>query len=195
MDVPIIEVLRPISYRPQMKHDDISLVRLSKPIPLSTNLYHAICLPLPNSSLPIHRVTVAGWGRTNFLDRSTPNLLQETTLHVVNISQCEASYREHSWFDRLFAGGFGDTKLCATWRGSVARDACVGDSGGPAVAYDVKHDRYRLIGVVSSGVKCAMQQFPGIYTRVEKYIDWILANKDQTNTTTSTVVLKLDSLD
>ena len=57
-----------------------------------------------------------------------------------------------------------DKVFCAG-RGYV--DACQGDSGGPAVING------KLAGIVSTGVDCGSVFFPGIYTRVHKYLDWI----------------------
>lgn len=48
-----------------------------------------------------------------------------------------------------------------------ARDACQGDSGGPLVAN--KH----LVGIVSWGEGCGHNIYPGVYTRVSEYSDWI----------------------
>lgn len=46
-------------------------------------------------------------------------------------------------------------------------DACHGDSGGPGVINGT------LAGVVSFGIGCGDSRFPGVYTRVDKYYDWI----------------------
>lgn len=41
------------------------------------------------------------------------------------------------------------------------------DSGGPAVCNG------ELQGIVSWGIGCALQGYPGIYTKVCNYVDWI----------------------
>lgn len=50
-----------------------------------------------------------------------------------------------------------------------------GDSGGPLQIKAPDEDIAKVVGVVSFGVSCA-SFWPGIYTRVAYYLDWIESN-------------------
>lgn len=55
----------------------------------------------------------------------------------------------------------------------------LGDSGGPLMALRQERQNpfFYLAGIVSFGPSpCGMEGWPGVYTRVNRYIDWILAN-------------------
>ena len=77
-----------------------------------------------------------------------------------------------------------DEALSIDWRYNILNDnmlpfyfqgrgAANGDSGGPAVMYD--GSEYVLVGVSSWGA-FPKDQKPTVYTKVSKYIDWILKN-------------------
>ena len=52
------------------------------------------------------------------------------------------------------------------------RDSCTGDSGGPLV-HCTGQAHCVLVGVASWGVGCAESRYPGVYTRLDKFTNWI----------------------
>jgi len=111
---------------------------------------------------------VTGWGATEFRG-PTDNHLQQGLISVVTNEECKEKFKQFNNVD------IGDTKLCARDRNDKV-DACQGDSGGPLVVFkrgDDRKFRHYLIGVVSFGYRCAVKGFPGVYTRVTEFDDWI----------------------
>lgn len=69
--------------------------------------------------------------------------------------------------------------MCPGWT-TGRKDACHGDSGGPLMYGKTESSNVRnyQIGVVSYGFRCAEAGYPGVYTRVTNFIDWIKRNMD-----------------
>lgn len=61
------------------------------------------------------------------------------------------------------------TQICAG--GEKDKDSCQGDSGGPLMHY--VNSYWELVGIVSYGRKCGLEDWPGIYTLVSAYETWI----------------------
>ena len=56
------------------------------------------------------------------------------------------------------------------------RDSCSGDSGGPIVSREFADDPWYQVGLVSYGTsKCGTGE-PGVYTKIQGYINWIGEN-------------------
>ncbi|KAJ8985967.1 hypothetical protein NQ317_010725 [Molorchus minor] len=71
-----------------------------------------------------------------------------------------------------------ENQLCANGR---KEDACKGDSGGPLsnATLDLDEElRNFQIGIVSfaSTMTCGVEELPPIYTRIDKYLMWIMDN-------------------
>ncbi|KAM0734720.1 Trypsin-7 [Formica fusca] len=145
--------------------NDIALLRLNERVPLSDTI-RPICLPslLDNDYVGVNAIA-SGWG-TLKEDGKPSCLLQEVEVPVMSLQAC----RNTSYSPRMIS----DNMLCAGYL-EGKKDSCQGDSGGPLVA-EREDKKYELIGVVSWGNGCARPGYPGVYTRVTRYMDWILKN-------------------
>merc|ERR1711937_399572 len=67
-------------------------------------------------------------------------------------------------------GEITDAMMCAGDTSDGGEDACQGDSGGPL--YDKNADT--LVGVTSWGIGCALEDYPGVYSRIsDQWESWI----------------------
>lgn len=109
---------------------------------------------------------MTGWGATELGPRSMT--LLQAKLPLVSNEQCKETYKRIStiWHKQMCAGG------------QSMVDSCLGDSGGPLQAPGIyRGNTIRTIqyGIVSYGLRqCGTAGFPGIYTKVSYYMDWIL---------------------
>jgi secreted trypsin-like serine protease len=172
---------------PQFNQDtgenDIALVHLNEP----ARSQAVPILLASNRELesPPVRAVVTGWGsmrdlqkikptEAGLFDLATqsivrpqdvlPNRLMQAELPLVAIDRCNGSYKG---IDRIID----ERSLCAG-SGEGGKDTCQGDSGGPMVVH-TSRDRWVQIGIVSWGRGCAFKDYPGVYTRVSAFGDWI----------------------
>ncbi|XP_061394672.1 proclotting enzyme-like [Musca vetustissima] len=144
-------------------YNDIAILVLDKPVRKSKYVI-PVCLPRagrmpPKDRLPGRRGTVVGWGTTYYGGKESTSQRQ-AELPIWRNEDCDRSYFQP----------INENFLCAGYSdGGV--DACQGDSGGPLMMrYD---SRWLQLGVVSFGNKCGEPGYPGVYTRVSEYLDWI----------------------
>nr|XP_034834241.1 CLIP domain-containing serine protease 14D-like [Maniola hyperantus] len=148
---------------------DIALLRLNESIIFRNNVA-PICLPvyseLRNNILGGKKATVAGWGSTETENQSTK--LLKVDIPILTDDVCGSYYRRFD--ENMIVNSF-----CA---GELMKDSCGGDSGGPLMMETEFGNSIRLVqfGVVSFGPTQCGSRFPGVYTDVRKYMDWILDN-------------------
>ena len=110
-------------------------------------------------------VTVAGWGAT--IEGGVPaDMLQEVTVQVTDMNKCRQVYRSLAGVD-LVSG-----IMCAGFD-KGGKDACQGDSGGGLLVQDPVTSQWTQVGIVSAGIGCARRDIPGLYTRLDNYVNWI----------------------
>lgn len=89
-------------------------------------------------------------------------------------SECKTQYKKQGKL--ISENQFSDVVLCAGVL-EGGQDSCQGDSGGPLMQPifepSISSFTYYQIGVVSYGIGCARTNTPGVYTRVQHFVDWI----------------------
>ena len=67
--------------------------------------------------------------------------------------------------------------MCA---GEAGHDSCQGDSGGPLICEQPNAglDSSTMVqcGIVSWGIGCGDPEYPGVYTELGYFLDWIEEN-------------------
>ncbi|XP_025321689.1 complement factor I isoform X1 [Canis lupus baileyi] len=142
--------------------NDIALIELRKRSnQKECSLPHSIPACVPWSSYlfqPNDRCTVSGWGREK--DNQKVYVLKWGDVKLID--NCSKFYPGRYFEKEMVCAGTDD--------GSI--DACKGDSGGPLVCKDINNVTY-VWGVVSWGENCGNPEYPGVYTKVANYFDWI----------------------
>ncbi|MBM3669001.1 MAG: trypsin-like serine protease [Actinobacteria bacterium] len=164
-EYPVIRTIIHPSYDSRRYTADLALIELGRPITPGAAIG---VIPLPTSPDPASwpavgtPAKVTGWGATSFGGGAVTDL-REATVQVL-VGPTGGTCGDYG------TGYDVRATICAgVPQGGI--DTCQGDSGGPFVI-DVAGVP-TLAGVTSIGNDCGQATFPGIYTRVTTYLDWI----------------------
>ncbi|XP_037622921.1 trypsin-3-like [Sebastes umbrosus] len=148
-------VIRHYQYQHWTFNNDIMLLKLDRPA-IINDMVQLASLPDLNSPplADFARCTVSGWGVTSLNSFKLSSVLRSVDVDIFN--KC--------WYYYYFR--ITDNMICAGSR-LGGKDSCQGDSGGPLICNG------RLEGVVSWGIGCAYAYYPGVYTKVRNYLDWM----------------------
>ncbi|XP_031417211.1 hyaluronan-binding protein 2-like [Clupea harengus] len=147
---------------PDALHNDVALLKLKGSkgqCARETRFVKTACLPtgpLADST----ECSISGWGKTE-TEHSSSQLLT-AKVRLISQQRCTAP--------NVYGARLDDSMICA---GSMqgGTDSCQGDSGGPLVCE--KNGTHYVYGVVSWGDSCGVENKPGVYARVNHFIDWI----------------------
>uniref|UniRef100_A0A8C8E9E7 Peptidase S1 domain-containing protein n=1 Tax=Otus sunia TaxID=257818 RepID=A0A8C8E9E7_9STRI len=150
------------SFNKTTMDSDIALLQLAEP--LEFNPYVGpVCLPAKEEAVQPSRVcVVTGWGGRKLHQLEVPILVFDT---------CQSYYINlpSRVTQRMICAGF-----------PLEEDSFVlvqGDSGGPLVCPSEDNSGfYTLHGITSWGLGCGGKSYPGVYTNVGVFVDWINTN-------------------
>ncbi|ODM87006.1 Trypsin-1, partial [Orchesella cincta] len=141
--------------------NDIAIIALSSPLQYSSHVQN-ISLPRVKEKFHGH-ATVTGWGRIKEKG-DTSDILRKVKIEIVKADKCKKVYKkvrmtvtddiDVRW--RIGARFLSGDK----WRSS-------GESEGGNKGISV------LCGIISHGHGCGRADYPGIYTRMSHYVEWI----------------------
>lgn len=157
-EVQVAELIPHPDYNTLNSRNDIAIFRLASPLVFNQNVSAA---NIPPSGFETELTLKAiGWGTTTE-GGSIPDPLQEVNVPFHTDGECRALYTLVSYIYKEM--------ICA---GEDGHDSCQGDSGGPLTSTDAD-GKTTLVGITSFGVGCARPRYPGVYTEVSYYSDWI----------------------
>jgi secreted trypsin-like serine protease len=123
---------------------------------------------LDQSAIDNVTATVMGWGgRVGYEPNDGPtsdfpDVLHQVDLQLMTNQQCQSTLGEGY---RITNG-----MICA-YVDTGGKGSCQGDSGGPLIINT--NEGWQQVGIVSWGIGCAAQGYPGVYTRTANFIGWI----------------------
>ncbi|XP_017039559.1 trypsin 5G1 [Drosophila ficusphila] len=139
-------------------NNDVALLKVREPFTLREDV-QPVKLPFPGLSVLPRTFLVGGWGTLNENSSDSSTTLLGTFVEAIDQRRCRRLYSRLNRF-------ISNNMLCAA---SAGRDHCYGDSGAPLVHAGTS------FGIVSFAHGCANPHFPGVYTRLSKYVDWIFS--------------------
>jgi len=161
----VAEIISHPNYNSNTMNNDIALIRLEDPIEFSNNVQPVSLVCDQQVQLGVEDVGqtswITGWGE----DEGTAN--NPNQLQVVDVPITETSN---------YGGNQIDADMIMAGYSNGGYDSCQGDSGGPMVVLATDDETYLQVGVVSWGYGCAEAGYPGVYTRVSYFLDWICTN-------------------
>lgn len=137
--------------------NDIALIQTTTPLS-TTPLPYSADMSGPRAGTALQ---VFGMGTTSYGGALSQTLQLGNVLDLIGTTGACGAYGQ--WYH--------DTNQLCAGLANGGVDSCQGDSGGPLTAQSTAGRN--VVGVVSFGYECGHPGYPGVYTRVARYADWI----------------------
>ncbi|XP_034656587.1 trypsin alpha [Drosophila subobscura] len=144
----VAKVYTPKAYSSRTLHTDVAVLKLKTPLTGPKIATIELCNSSWNAG---DLIKVSGWGLVSERSKSVSAQVRSVDVALIPRKSCMSQYK--------LRGTITNTMFCASVPG--VKDACEGDSGGPA-AY-----QGQLCGIVSWGIGCGRRNSPGVYTSVK----------------------------
>ncbi|NXW31169.1 OVCH2 protein, partial [Phaetusa simplex] len=154
------------SFNKTTMDSDIALLQLAEPLEFN-DYVRPVCLPAEEEAVQPSRVcVVTGWG-AHEEDREKGKKLHQLEVPILVLDMCQSYYIN-------LPSKVTQQMICAGFPLEEGRDSCTGDSGGPLVCPSEDNSGfYTLHGITSWGMGCGRKSYPGVYTNVGVFVDWI----------------------
>ncbi|EOB01926.1 Ovochymase-2, partial [Anas platyrhynchos] len=154
------------SFNKTTMDSDIALLQLAKPLEFN-HYVRPVCLPAKDEVIqPSTVCIVTGWG-THEEDREKSKKLRQLEVPILVLDRCQTYYIN-------LPSKVTQRMICAGFPLEEGKDSCTGDSGGPLVCPSEDDSRfYTLHGITSWGSGCGRKSYPGVYTNIAFFVDWI----------------------
>ncbi|XKL66669.1 hypothetical protein PGB90_010089 [Kerria lacca] len=169
--VRIKQIIRHPDFQISNFKNDIAILKLDTQVRFDTPHIQPACLPSSEKRNYTGLMgTVTGWGRTGE-SKPPSNEMRKVEVPIISIEDC----RKNSGY---VPTRITDDMMCAGYN-SGQKDSCQGDSGGPLQIPGARAGTMEVIGIVSWGRGCARPNYPGVYTRIESYMNWVDSNIEE----------------
>ncbi|OXB55598.1 hypothetical protein ASZ78_013010 [Callipepla squamata] len=154
------------SFNKTTMDSDIALLQLAEPLEFN-HYVSPVCLPAKEEVVqPSSVCIVTGWGAQEE-DREKSKKLHQLEVPILMPEACQTYYVN-------LPSRVTQRMICAGFPLEEGKDSCTGDSGGPLVCPSEDGSGfYTLHGITSWGLGCGRKSYPGVYTNVGVFVDWI----------------------
>ena len=157
-------VIYPGFNTPASFENDIALIRLPHEVKNADKIQYPQLNEESNIPADGDPLIIMGWGETG---SGFSDVLLQAGVNYVTNEQCTSDY------DNDPLAIITDGMMCAA---AAGKDGCQGDGGGPLMLNNANSNLRTnpvQVGISSWGFGCADPDYPGVYTRVSYYADWI----------------------